>query len=471
MARLSAFERKCARQARERTEEKRQRRLAVDVDGVEERLSIGYTAREQFEAFHARKQRWALIVAHRRAGKTVACVMDLIDSAIRCKLQRPRFAYVAPLYRQAKQVAWDYLRQYARKVPGTLIYESELKVDFINGGQVRLYGADNPDALRGMYLDGVILDEAADMSPRVYSEVLRPALSDRQGWAVWIGTPRGMNDFYDLVFGTKGGWVGAKDDPEWFFRMLKASETKLIPKDELDSAAKQMSPEQYAQEYECSFSAAILGAYYGREMELAESEGRITAGIYDPSLGVNTAWDLGHSDATAIWFYQQSDLSIRVIDFYQASNRGLDHYVSILQDKASRPGNEHGYVYANHFLPHDVEVKILGMDRTRLGQLRQWGLQNLHVVPKLSIDEGIAAVRKIFPRCYFDREKCMDGLKALRQYRREWDDIRKTFYERPYHDWASDPADAFRYLAVGMFEPLSLRGINAMPRRNTGWIY
>src|SRR5215831_4911302 len=144
MARLSAFERKCARQARERTEEKRQRRLAVDVDGVEERLSIGYTAREQFEAFHARKQRWALIVAHRRAGKTVACVMDLIDSAIRCKLQRPRFAYVAPLYRQAKQVAWDYLRQYARKVPGTLIYESELKVDFINGGQFRLYGADNP---------------------------------------------------------------------------------------------------------------------------------------------------------------------------------------------------------------------------------------------------------------------------------------------------------------------------------------
>jgi len=466
IARLAAADRKCARQAREREERKRERR-----EEYEERLSIGYIPRRQFEDFHARKQRWAVIVAHRRAGKTVACVVHLIDSAIRCKLPRPRYAYIAPLYRQAKQVAWDYLRQYAKKIPGTQIYESELRVDFTNGGQVRLFGADNPDALRGMYLDGVILDEAADMSPRVYSEVLRPALSDRQGWAVWIGTPRGMNDFYDLVHGTKGGWVGAKSDPEWFFRMLKASETRLIPQDELDSAARQMTPEQFQQEYECSFSAAILGAYFGREMELAESEGRITTGIYDPTLAVNTAWDLGHSDATAIWFYQQSDLSIRVVDFYTATNRGLDHYAAVLQDKASRPSNEHGYVYGHHFLPHDVETKILGMDRTRLGQLRQFGLQNLHVVPKLSIDEGIAAARKIFPRCYFEREKCQDGIKALRQYRREWDDIRKTFFEKPYHDWASDAADAFRYLAVGMFEPLSLRGIKSLPKRNTGWVY
>jgi phage terminase large subunit-like protein len=153
-------------------------------------LDLGYIARTQFETFHARTQRWGVIVAHRRAGKTVACVMDLIDHAILCEKMRPRFAYIAPLYKQAKTVAWDYLKQYGLQISSATASESELRLDIPSGAQVRLFGADNPDALRGMYLDGVILDEAADMSPRVFSEVIRPALSDRQGWAFWIGTPK-----------------------------------------------------------------------------------------------------------------------------------------------------------------------------------------------------------------------------------------------------------------------------------------
>ena len=441
---------------------------------VEDERSIGYQAFPEFRDFHARKQRWAVMVAHRRCGKTVACVLDLIDAALRNKRQKPppSYAYVAPLYRQAKQVAWGYVKDYGLQIPGAVASESELKVEFPNGGVVRLYGADNPDSLRGIYLDGVILDEAADMSPRI-NEVLRPTLSDYKGWCVWIGTPKGMNDFYDLVYGTPN-WVGAKDDPEWFFRMFKASQTGRLDPEELRSAKRQLTPEQYEQEYECSFSASILGAYYGREMEEAETAQRIVSNIYDPSLSVNTAWDLGHSNATAIWFYQQSGFEVRIIDFYAASNMGLDHFVAVLQERSARPGNVKGYKYGRHYLPHDVAAKKLtaGTHNTQLAMLRDMGLQAVQPVSKLPIDDGIEAVRKLLPRCWFDREKCAYGLKALRQYHREWDDTRKVFIERPYHDWASDPADAFRYLAIGL-RPVESKSEPATRRRPQpqGWIY
>jgi phage terminase large subunit len=193
--------------------------------------------------------------------------------------------------------------------------------------------------------------------------------------------------------------------------------------------------------------------------------------IYDRSLQVHTAWDLGHSDATAIWFYQQDGFAIRVVDFYAAQGRPLDHYTSMLQERAARPGNDQGYKYGKHYLPHDVKTNVIGMTKTRLASLYAAGLQNIVVVPKLSIDDGINAVRRILPRCHFEREKCADGIKALRQYRREWDDVRKVFYEKPFHDWAADPADAFRYLAVGLQEPTSAAALKAMPKRDNRWIY
>jgi phage terminase large subunit len=445
----------------------------IDADVLEpelDALDLGYVARPQFESFHARQQRWGVIVAHRRAGKTVACVMDLIDHAVRCEKIRPRFAYMAPLYRQAKQVAWDYVKQYGLRIPGATASESELRLDLPSAAQVRLFGADNPDALRGMYLDGVILDEAADMSPRLFSEVIRPALSDRLGWAFWIGTPKGQNDFYDLIYGVKGGFEGAIASPDWFYLCLKASETGILPQEELESAKRSgMSPEQYAQEFECSFQAAIMGAYYGHELEAAENEDRLTKNVYDRTLQVHTAWDLGHSDATAIWFYQQQGFEIRIIDFYFATGHGLNHYVTKLQELAASPGNIGGYVYGRHYLPHDVEVKELGSGKTRIATLRGLGLNNIIVVPKLGVDEGINAVRKMFPRCWFDKSKCADGIKALRQYRREYDDVRKTFYETPFHDWSSDPSDAFRYLAIGLQDPEGRKGKS--PKVEKKWIY
>lgn len=427
---------------------------------MREEIDLGYRAREQFVPFHKRTQRWSVIVAHRRAGKTVACVCDLIDAAICSDKKNPRFAYIAPLYKQAKTVAWDYLKEYGLKVPGAVPNESELRVDFPNGGRVRLFGSDNPDALRGIYLDGVIFDEAADGSPRVFPEIIRPALSDRKGWAAWIGTPKGQNDFFDL-------WEHAKVNPDYFPLMLKASMTGLIDHEELADARRQMTPEQYQQEYECSFQAAIIGAYFGREMEAADNEKRIAENIYDPSLEVHTAWDLGISDHTSIWFYQQDGLSVRLVDYYASNGFGLDHYAGVLRDRGYRPGNERGYKYGRHSLPHDAEVRELGTGRTRLETLRGLGI-DANIVRKLNVEDGINAVRKILPRCWFDRDKCAEGIKALRQYRKEWDDVRKVFNERPLHDWASHPADAFRYLAVGLEEPRLKE--SAMPKRKMSWV-
>jgi hypothetical protein len=193
-------------------------------------VTIAYSPRAQFVPFHSRTARFACIVTHRRAGKTVACIHDLHRAAITCERTRPRFAYMSPFLKQAKSVAWDYLRAAvaAGRQAGASVHESELRVDYPSGAQVRLFGADNADALRGLYLDGIVLDEHADMDPRVWPEVIRPALADRRGWAVFIGTPKGRNGFFEM-------WRRAQSDPAWFALMLKASETGLISAQELDA--------------------------------------------------------------------------------------------------------------------------------------------------------------------------------------------------------------------------------------------
>ena len=405
-------------------------------------IIIPYEPRAHFEPFHYRKERFAVLVAHRRAGKTVACVNELIKGALTCTAKNPRFAYIAPLFKQAKDVAWEYLKEYTAVIPGREVNETELRVDLPNGGRIRLYGADNPDALRGIYLDGVILDEYADMRPSIWTEVLRPALSDRGGWATFIGTPKGHNDFWKK-------WHDSEGNPDWHRTMLKASETGIIPRPELLAARNDMSPDEYEQEFECSFTAAVRGAYYAKDIEQAENEKRITRIPIEKVL-TNTAWDLGIDDATAIWFYQMVGKEVRIIDYYEASGNGLEHYAQVLQQK--------GYIYGDHYLPHDVQVKELGTGMSRLEVLQDLGIQ-ARVVPMQRIEDGISAVRKLLPRCWFDQDRCKLGLEALRLYRKEWDDKTQTFRGRPLHDWTSHAADAFRYLALSakekeMFKPI-----------------
>ncbi len=390
--------------------------------------------------YHESSKRWRVIVAHRRAGKTVAGVNQIIRTALTCPLPEPRTAYIAPLYRQAKDVAWTYLKRFTAPIPGAIANESELRVDLPNGGRVRLYGADNPDGMRGIYLDEALLDENADMRPSVLPEIIRPALSDRKGALTVIGTPKGHNDFYKL-------WQHAQNDPEWFTLMLKASQTGIVDGIELESARKMMTPEQYAQEYECSFEAAIQGAYWGKEMAAAEAEGRIADLPIDIDQPVHTAWDLGVRDATAIWFFQVLAGGLNIIDFYEASGVGLDHYNDILRERA-RLG---GYQLGTCHVPHDAKVKEWGSGKTRLEQMEALGLSH-EVVPDHRLMDGIGGARETLARVRFDRGRCRDGVEALKQYRADYDEERKVLKPTPRHDWTSHAADAFRYLAMGWRE-------------------
>ena len=211
--------------------------MATADDPSPQRGINAYRPRQPFVDFHNRAQRWAVMVCHRRAGKTVACVADLVLSALVTPKSDARFAYVAPLYRQAKDVAWMYVKSLTADIPRMTYNETELRADFPNGARVRLYGADSPDSLRGLYMDGVILDEFADMRPSVWGEVIRPLLADRRGWATFIGTPKGHNGFWDI-------WTLAQGHLDWFSLMLRASESGVLSQAELESSAQGMSEDQ-----------------------------------------------------------------------------------------------------------------------------------------------------------------------------------------------------------------------------------
>lgn len=397
-------------------------------------VTIPYSPRDQLRAYHNRTERFACIVAHRRFGKTVGAVNDLQKDAMSLDREAVRVAYIAPFYSQAKAVAWDYCKHFAGPIPGVKINESELRIDYPNGARLRLFGADNYDAMRGLYFDAVVLDEPADFPPDAWKSVIRPALSDRQGKATFIGTPKGKNEFWEI-------YDNARREPQWFCTMLKASETGVLPPDELADARKTMGEERYEQEYECSFDAAIVGAYYGVEMRKAEEEGRIKPILVEPGLKVTTAWDLGVGDSTAIWFAQYVGQERRIIDYYECSGVGLDHYVKVLQDK--------GYLYGQHILPHDVRVRELGSGKSRLEMLNAMGVHNIEICPDLRLDDGIQAVRLSLQNTWWDSERCRVGIEALKQYRMDWDEKGKTWRGRPKHDWTSHGADAFRYLTVG----------------------
>lgn len=405
---------------------------------MEERLvEIDYTPREAFKPYHASDKRYCLTVAHRRAGKTVARINKLIQRAAICELPSPRFGYLAPFYVQAKDIAWNYLKQYASPIlqlGGKAPNESELSVVLPhNGAQIRLYGAENIERLRGLYFDGLASDESQDIAPSALTSVILPALSDRQGWLDLSGTPKGWANLLGQTY------KRAKDDPEWFVQVLKASQTGLIPQEELDRLKRSMPANEYEQEFECSFDAAITGAYYAKELQQAEAESRITSVPHDPMLQTHTAWDLGVADSMSIWFMQAVGREIRLIDYYEAQGHGLDHYARVLKDK--------GYLYGKHFGPHDIQVRELGSGKSRWEVARGLGI-TFQVVKQMTVQDGMNAVRMTLPRCWFDARKCGTGIDALRQYREKIDEKRNIALG-PLHDWTSHAADAFRYLCIG----------------------
>jgi hypothetical protein len=366
----------------------------------------------------------------------VACINDLIRRAFVDGKENARYAYIAPYHSQAKSIAWDYLLRFSEPVRAKE-NASELWVELINGARIRLFGADNPDALRGLYLDGVILDEYADMRPRVWGEIIRPLLADREGWAVFIGTPKGHNAFYDI-------YKTSRASESWYSSSIKASESGLLPESELKDAARGMSEDQYEQEFECSFEAAILGAYYGKELKAAE--GRITKVDYDPALPVYTAWDLGYHDDTAIIFYQCTYDEIHLIDYYSGSGLPIEDYANAVLQKP--------YKYEKHYLPHDARAKTLASGgRSIIEQMASHlTLSKMDIVPSLSVQDGIQAARAAFPKMWFDKENMGEAVELLKQYQREWDEEKKAFRDKPRHDHTSHCADAFRMLAISYRE-------------------
>jgi phage terminase large subunit len=394
---------------------------------------IPYRPRDAFKPLHTRSQRWAVVVAHRRAGKTVACVNELIKAALTFQGTDGRFAYVAPFYSQAKAVAWDYAKRFSAVVPGMQINESELKISYPNGASIRLFGADNADSLRGLYFDGLVADEYGDWKPSVWGYVIRPALADRGGWAVIIGTPKGRNEFFDV-------YQRAGLDDDWLVLTIKASESGLLPAAELDAMRKQLTEDAWRQEMECDFDAALPGAIFGKELWQAEQDGRIKPGLYDPALKTHAVLDLGFTDDTAIWWFQVGK-ELRLIDCYSTHGMPISHYHEVLKGK---PYNYGQWLW----LPNDARAKSLQTGRSIEEQLGPRGLGwHTRIVPELGLIDGVQAARLSLADCYIDTN-CAQGVDALKQYQREYDEDKKCFRDKPRHDWTSHYADAFRYACL-----------------------
>jgi len=421
-------------------------------------IVIPYTPRVLQAKLHNELARFNVVVCHRRFGKTVFAINQMIKSAVedlQTGKKAPRYAYLAPLFKQAKTVAWDELKRLLKDFPDVKFNEAELRADFMDA-RIQLYGADNPDTLRGIYLDGVILDEYAQMNPKMYSEVIRPALSDRKGWGIFIGTPKGKNEFYDL-------YHTSTEKKGWKRFLFKASETGILDDEELEMAQQDMAETEFEQEYECSWSAALRGAYYAKELESAYEEDRVSKVPYDPGKQVVTAWDLGVADSTAIWFAQYDGKAINVIDYYENSGEGLPHYIDVL--------NKKDYRYGAHIAPHDIVVREFSTGQSRKDLAFSLGI-DFQVAPKLKVMDGIDTVRTTLNKCWFDSEKTKKGLDALLQYRSSYDDKKKIWSQKPVHDWTSHASDAFRYLCVT--EPVFVGNDSVwgreLPKQDLSWV-
>jgi phage terminase large subunit len=363
---------------------------------------------------------------------------------------------------------WDRLKYYASVVPGVKFNEAELLVRYPSGHKFQLFGADNPDALRGPAFSGLSFDEYSQQPRNIFSEVLSKGLGDHLGYALFVGTIKGRDHLWQT-------WHATKDSPDWFSLWqdcdqslatedgptIKLLETAMADDRKLIEQGL-MSQEEYDQEWFLSTEAAIKGQWYQKELRACRESGRIGRVPYDAALPVDTTWDLGMNDTTAIWFTQSTPGGeVRCIDYYEANAEGLPHYVKVLADR--------GYTYGKHWAPHDIAVRELGTGKSRIETARGLGLTFM-VVPNIPIEDGIHAARLLFSRCWFDEKKCEPGINALRNYRKSYNAALQEFKGTPVHDWASNGSDAYRYLAVRHKTPVvETRTAGAPPVRVSPW--
>ena len=420
-------------------------------------IVIPYYPREHFLPFHNSTKRWVVTVAHRRAGKSVAQANQLIRAAIQNTRQFPvpKYAYIGPSFAQTKDLIWGYMQQYCSPLPGTRFIESELTVVLPNAARISLYGgAQAYERIRGLYLDGCVLDEYPLLNPEAFHSVVRPALADYGGFGVLSGTPKGRDHFFDVFENAK------RNLETWDVFVIPVTETDALPPDEVEEMKLQMTDNQFAREMLCSFEAPVEGAYYGDLVNDLEMRGQVTKVPYDRAAGVVTAWDLGMHDNTSIWFAQRVGREVHIIDFLQDSGKGLDWYVKQLQLR--------GYQYLGHIFPHDVKAREMGTGRSRYEVLEQLGVE-VTVCRDHKIDDGIAAVRSFLPGCWFDLS-AEPGLIALKSYHAAPAINLSTMHARPLHDWSSHAADAFRYLAVGFDQVMGWSSKSSFSSGGKKWV-
>ena len=412
-------------------------------------LVIPFRPRPWQLLLHSRARRFNVWVIHRRAGKTVLAVNRLIMKALESPPEAV-CAYISPQYSQSKRVAWHILKQYAKGIPGVQFNESELKMTLPHGGRTYLLGANDPAPIRGLGIFHAACDEIAQWPRTAWSEVIRPALSDHEGSADFIGTPFGMNNLFYELHQTGG------NTPYWSSALLKWDDTNAINPREIEQIRQEISPEAFDQEYNCSFTAAVRGAFYGKIMAQAEEAGRVTSVPYDPALPVHTSWDIGVNDSTVIVFWQVlRGGEVRMINSREYQNTGLQDIKKDLDDLP--------YSYGEHYGPHDLKVREWGgSGQSRLETARSLGIR-FRVVRNIPVRDGIEAVRVLLPRVWFDREACFTTIEGLKTYRAEYNDEREVFNLTPLHSWESHHADAVRYFAIGIREQKDSRPMR--PRR------
>jgi hypothetical protein len=413
-----------------------------------------YVPRRYFTDFHARSQRWAVMVVHRRGGKTVAVVNDMVARALRTRKPDALYGYIAPTYGMAKDIAWLYIKKAVQGIPGVVVRESETQVTLPNGARIRCFGVDNPDTLRGKYFDGVVCDEFGEWEGRAYTEVIRPALSDRKGWAVFIGTPKGKNKFWELC-------EHARANPSaWYFVLLTHKDTNILPQEEIDDARELMEESEFAQEYLCSFEAALRGSYYSSHIDRLAANGRILFGadgtkLFAPQLPVHISHDPGRDDSWAIWFWQIVNGNVHYIDYWEETGWDADEVIEML---AMRP-----YTWGTWWVPHDALHKTARSKKSILDVMRAANAPARKVPnPDGDFDQrllnGINATRKVL-RTYpvwFDGDRCKRGLESLRNYSRKWNADSKVYATKPKHDQWSNGADSFRYSCLAI-DPTDLQ--------------
>lgn len=377
------------------------------------------------------KKRFNVLVVHRRAGKTVWAIIDEMIQAI--KQESWDYWYIAPTYRQAKKIAWRLIQKFWDQIWDFKYNASELILTYIpNGSTISLFGAENPDSLRWLDLKWVIFDEYAQQPSNIYSEIVFPMINANGWWVTWIWTPKGKNAFYQL-------YERAKHDERFYTMLLTHKDTWLLTDEQLNDARKEMTEEEFEQEYNCSWEAYMRWSVYWKELAKAHQEWRVREWIYDKNIPVTTFWDLGISDAMSIWFVQVVWQEIRIIDRYANTWYWLEHYANILKEK--------WYSYKEHYFPHDIRHRELSTWLTRLETAIRLLWPICKVVPINSIESWIDAWRMIFPKLWFD-SSLNDFINNLSLYHYEFDEKLWQFKKTPEHDFTSHDADWFRYMAT-----------------------